>query len=62
MTKACRGHRRSNQPRARSWTPMSRADRNRWLRGESPRVALMKSTWWSPLFAAWDARLRRGAL
>ena len=34
---------RSRTP-SRSWTPLSRADRNRLRRGETPRVMLWKST------------------
>jgi hypothetical protein len=43
--------------RIRSWTPLSRADRNRIRRGEQPRVELMRSTWWSGSFDRWERKV-----
>lgn len=47
--------------RIRSWTPMSRADRNRLRRGEDPRVVMWRSVWCSSQYADWERRVMGGA-
>ena len=46
--------------RIRSWTPISRADRNRLRRGEDLRVVMWLSVWCSSQFADWERRVMGG--